>query len=304
MTDRHRATAVGIAAHSAPGARLYPKTVTVFLDSSPSGKHRAALAAALARRWDAYLIAVHVVFAGVKLHPSESFAVGETAIQQVIAHQQSLCADAEAAAARLRQYFQAVCARSNVDGEWRRIDGSHPAQAAIFNSLHSDLVIVGHPEPHGLPDGMRLETILLASGTPLLVLPNAWHSRTIGNKVLISWNASREARRAISDAMAFLVDASSVTTLLVDASSGGRHGERPGADVTMQLVRHGVHINVQRKESNGISVAQVILGHAVQSGSDLLVFGAYSHARVRELLLGGTTRTLLAQMPVPVLVSR
>jgi nucleotide-binding universal stress UspA family protein len=291
---------------STPSAQkqLYPKTVTVFLDASPSGKHRAVLAATLARRWDAHLVGVHVVFAGVKLHRSESFAIGERAIQEVIAHEQSLYADAEAAAVWLREHFRAVCAASSVAGEWRRIDADQPAQAAILSALHSDLVILGHPEPHGLPDHLALDTMLLASGTPLLVLPNAWQNKTVGNKVLISWNASREARRAMSDAMGFLIDASAVTTLLVDAVRGGRHGAQPGADVAMQLVRHGVHINVERAASNGSPIAEVILRHAVQSGSDLLVFGAYSHARAREILLGGTTRTLLAQMPVPVLVSR
>jgi nucleotide-binding universal stress UspA family protein len=306
VTSRYLATTAGSAVLSAADAqkRLYPKTVTVFLDASCSGKRRAVHAAALAQRWDAYVIGVHVVFAGVRLHPSESFAVGKRAIQEVIAHEQSLYADAETAAARLREHFRAVCARWSVAGELRRIDGGQPEQQAILSSLHSDLVIVGHPEPHGLPDRMALETILLASGTPLLVLPNAWQGETIGNRVLIGWNASREARRAISDAMAFLVDARAVTILLVDASRGRRHGKQPGADIAMQVARHDVHLNVECVQSNGTPIAQVILSHAAQSGSDLLVFGAYSHARVREALLGGTTRTLLAQIPVPVLVSR
>jgi nucleotide-binding universal stress UspA family protein len=71
----------------------------------------------------------------------------------------------------------------------------------------------------------------------------------------------------------------------------------------LQLARHGVHLRVERVMSNGSAIAEVILARAVRSGSDLLVFGAYGHSRLRELLLGGTTRTLLAQMPVPVLVS-
>jgi nucleotide-binding universal stress UspA family protein len=304
VTNRHSAITVRAPVLSVyTQTRLYPKTVTVFLDASPSGKHRAVLAAALAQRWDAHVIGVHVVFAGVRLHPSESFAVGERAIQEVIAHQQRLYADAEAVAAQVGAHFQAVCARSNVAREFRRIDGGRPAQEAILNSLHSDLVIVGHPEPRGLPDDMSLERIFLASGVPLLVLPNAWQGETIGNNVLISWNASRQARRAISDAMAFLVGAQAVTMLLVDPSGGRQHGEEAGADIALQLARHDVCLTVERMRSNGSSIAQVILRYAVQSGSDLLVFGAYSHARARELVLGGTTRTLLAQMPVPVFVS-
>jgi nucleotide-binding universal stress UspA family protein len=104
--------------------------------------------------------------------------------------------------------------------------------------------------------------------------------------------------------MTFLVAAQAVTVLLVDPSNRHRHGEEPGADIALQLARHGANVNVDRVKSNGCSIAQVVLSYAMQNRSDLLVFGAYSHARLRERLLGGTTRSLLAQMPVPVLVSR
>ncbi len=295
---------VSMRSASSPQRRLYPKTLTVFLDASPSGKHRAIHAAALAQRWDAHVIGVHVVFAGVRLHPpSESWAIGERAFQAVIAHEKRLRAEAEAVAVQVSEHFQALCTTWNVAGELRRIDSDQPTQEAILNALHSDLVIVGHPEPNGLPDDMMLETILLASGAPLLVIPNAWLGEGIGNNVLIGWNASRKARRAISDAMPFLVDARAVATLVVDPSRGGRHGEEPGADIALQLAQHNVHLNVERVMSNGSPIAEVILAHAVRIGSDLLVFGAYGHSRLRELLLGGTTRTLLAQMPVPVFVS-
>jgi hypothetical protein len=100
----------------------------------------------------------------------------------------------------------------NVAGELRGIDSHRPAQKAILNALHSDLAIVGHPEPNGLPDDVTLETILLESGVPLLVLPNAWPGEAIGNNFLIGWNASRKARRTISDAMPFFVDAQAVTS--------------------------------------------------------------------------------------------
>jgi nucleotide-binding universal stress UspA family protein len=89
----------------------------------------------------------------------------------------------------------------------------------------------------------------------------------------------------------------------VDPSRGRRLGEEPGTDIALQLARHGVHLDVERVMSNGCPIAEVILARAVRIGSDLLVFGAYGHSRLRELLLGGTTRTLLAQMPVPVFVS-
>jgi nucleotide-binding universal stress UspA family protein len=281
-----------------------PKTITVFLDASPSGRNRAAHAAALAQRSDAHLVGVHVVFAGVTLDPSMSYARGREAIDQVITCERRLDAAAEATAALVGENFRSLCARMNVPAEFRSIGRGRTAGEAILNSLHSDLVVVGHPEPHGLPDDMLPETILLASGVPLLIVPNSWHGQTIGDKIRIGWNASREARRAISDAMTFLVAAKSVTVLAVDPLGSRRHGEEPGADIALHLARHGAHVEVEQVTSHSSPIARIILGYAQQSASDLLVFGAYSHARLKELLFGGATRTLLAQMPVPVLVSR
>jgi nucleotide-binding universal stress UspA family protein len=283
---------------------LHPKTITAFLDAGVSGKNRAVHAIALAQRWDAHLVGVHVVFTSKALHPSDCYAIGESAIRQVIEHEDRVHADDEAVASQVEEQFGDLCSRSNVGCEFRRISWEQPAEEAILYALHSDLVIVGHPWPNGLPGDVALETIFLAGGAPLLVLPNAWQGKAIGDNVLIAWNASREVRRTAFDAMTFLVAAQAVTVLLVDPGKRHRHGEEPGAEIALQLARHGAHVNVDRVTSNGSSIAQVILRYAMQGGSDLLVFGAYSHARLRERLLGGTTRTLLTQMPVPVLVSR
>jgi nucleotide-binding universal stress UspA family protein len=212
-------------------------------------------------------------------------------------------ADGKAAAEALAEQFRALCARMDVAGEFRLIDEFDSAREAILNSLHSDLVVVGHPEPHGLPVGMAQEG-LLASGAPLLVIPNDWQGDTIGDNVLIAWNASREARRAVSDAMSLLTAAKSVTVLVIDGADRRAHGQEPGADLALQLARHGVHVDVIGRKSNGSAIAELILAGAAEARADLLVFGAYSHARSLELLLGGATRTLLAQMPAPVFISR
>ena len=280
------------------------KTITVFLDATASGQKRAVHAAALAQRWGAHLVGVHVTFAGVTLPPSMSYACGSEATKRVIAYEQQLDASAEAAAAIVRAQFEAICARRNIPCEFRSIGRGWSAEDAVVNSLHSDLVVVGHPEPNGLPDDMSPERILLASGVPLLVVPNAWEGETIGSRILVGWNATREARRAVSDSLNFLVAAKSVTVLVIDPARRHRHGAEPGADIAAHLARHGAHVDVEQLNSPGIPVAQVILRHALKRASDLLVIGAYSHARMKEILLGGVTRTLLAQMPVPVLISR
>lgn len=281
-----------------------PKIVTVFLDASPSGKKRAAHAASLAQRWDAHLVGVHLVFAGVTLPESMRYVRGEEAIEEVVAYKHQLDSDAEAAAAELGEHFQALCAGMKISGEFRQIGRENSIREAIRIALHSDLVLIGHPEPRGLPDGLSGERLLLASGTPLLIVPNAWEGETIGNKILIGWNSTREARRAVTDAMAFLVEAQSVTVLVIDPDRNHEHGHHPGADIGLHLDRHGAHAGIERLASRGCSIPAVLLGYAERSASDLLVIGAYSHARLREIFLGGTTRTLLSKTSVPTLMSR
>jgi nucleotide-binding universal stress UspA family protein len=283
---------------------LDPKTVAVFLDASPSGKKRAAHAAVLAHRWGAHLIGVHVVFAGVTWPPSMDYARGEEAIEQVVAYRHELDSEAEAAAIRVGEHFRDLCSSLNVSGEFRLIGRQNSAEEAIHIAFHSDLIVVGRPEPHGLPDDMSVEKLLLASGTPTLIVPNTWKGDAIGNRILVGWNATRAARRAVADSMPFLVAAKSVTVLVIDPDGRNQHSESVGSDITLHLDRHGAHANLEQVASQGFSVAAAMLGYAEQSASDLLVVGAYSHARAREILFGGTTRTLLAQTSMPTFISR
>jgi len=104
--------------------------------------------------------------------------------------------------------------------------------------------------------------------------------------------------------MAFLVAARAVTVLLIDPHEHWGHGRAPGADIAKYLTRHGAPVTVQRVTAQGSSIADSLLSYVDRQAADLLVLGAYSHARLRELLLGGVTRTLLSRMPVPVLISR
>jgi nucleotide-binding universal stress UspA family protein len=257
--------ATTLRSRSAPFPSRHPKTVTVFRDAGPCGKKRAAHAVALAHRWDAHLVGVHVVFTSEALHPWDSYAIGERATKQVISHEKRVRADDEEVASQVGDQFVDLCSRSDVSCKFRGISWRQPAEDAILNALHSDLVIVGHPQPNGLPSDVSLETIFLASGAPLVVLPNAWHGKAIGDKVLIAWNASPEARRAVSDALSFLVATKAVTVLLVDPGERRRHGGEPGADIVLRLARHGARVNVDRVTSDGSSIGQVILSYAMRS---------------------------------------
>ncbi len=281
-----------------------PKTITVFLDASPSGDRRLAQAAAFAQRWGAHLVGVYVMFKGVTSHPSMAYARSEKAIAGVIAHERRIEDACQCTATEVGDHFQTLCAGLNVSGDFRPIHRDNTAEAAISNSLHSDLLVIGHPEPSGLPDDISAQKMLLASGVPLLIVPNDWTGETIGERILIGWNASPEARRAVSDAVCFLVAAASVKALIVDPAGCKWLGESIGCDIALHLGRHGARVDVEQVASRGRPIAEVILGRAMHSGSDLLVAGARNPAHLREILFGNATRTLLTKMPVPVLISR
>ncbi len=90
---------------------------------------------------------------------------------------------------------------------------------------------------------------------------------------------------------------------MIDPQKNVSHGEQPGADVAHYLSRHGVTAHVEQRKSNGAPVADVIRAFAVENGSDLIVLGAYSHARSREFIFGGVTRSLLKNVTVPMLLA-
>ncbi len=285
------------------GMTLSPKTITVFLDASPAGKKRAAHAASLAERWRAHLIGIHAVFAGVMLPASMSWARGDEALRQVVDYERRLDSNAEATASQVGEHFRGLCNDLKVSGEFRPIGREDTVYEAIRIALHSDLVVVGHPEPNGLPDDLSIDKLLLASSAPLLIVPTAWKGKTIGNKILIGWNETREARRAVADAMPFLVAAESVTVLVIDPDERQQHSDNRGSDLAICVRRYGANIDLDQVSSRGHSISTVLLGYAEQSASDLLVVGAYSHLRLKEVLLGGTTRTLLEKTSMPTLMS-
>src|SRR5215471_6305021 len=142
------------------------------------------------------------------------------------------------------------------------------------------------------------------SGRPILVVPYVGNFADLGRRVVIGWNASREAARAVNDAMPLLTSAETVTVLTIDPREGPRaHGELPGADISLHLARHGVKAEIERTVSADLPVGEVLLSRVADLGADLLVMGAYGHSRARELLLGGATRSLLRSMTLPVLMS-
>jgi nucleotide-binding universal stress UspA family protein len=121
---------------------------------------------------------------------------------------------------------------------------------------------------------------------------------------LVGWNASREASRAVHDALPLLAKAESTCVFLANPKRGlAAHGEEPGADIARHLARHGLKVEVAKTIADDVADSALLLNHASDMGADLLVMGAYGHSRLREFILGGVTRSLLREMTVPVLLS-
>jgi nucleotide-binding universal stress UspA family protein len=275
------------------------KSIAVFVDPTPAGKARSAYAVRMASRYGAHLVGIFVVPSINGGSPADCFVQGREAVRQVIAAHQAREAAAIDAAKRS---FSDACAREDISFEFRCLPQGDFHDGAALNSLHADLVIVGGPRPGGLPSDWSAESLLLATGVPFLLLPEPWAGFS-AEHVVVAWNASREARRAIADALPFIVGAQSVTVLVVDSRKNPRHGEEPGADVARYLARHGAKVAVEQVQSHGEPIARIILAYAERHHTDLIVVGAYSHPRTTEMIFGGVTRSLLRDAAVPLLIA-
>jgi nucleotide-binding universal stress UspA family protein len=275
------------------------KSIAVFVDPSPAGAARAVYAVGMASRHGAHLIGIFVVPLMTGGSTAESFVQGRQAVAQVVAGHRFKENNAIAAAKRS---FAAACGREDISFEFRSLHQIDVDDSVALNSLHADLVIVGGSRSQGLPGDWSAEALVLATGVPFLLLPESWTGAHAAH-VLVAWNASREARRAIADALPFLVGAQSVTILVVDPQNNPRHGEEPGADVARYLSRHGVRVTVEQVTSQGEPVAKTILAYAQRHDTDLIVVGAYSRPRTTQMIFGGVTRSLLRDAAVPLLIA-
>lgn len=272
------------------------KDILVHLDDSPRSAVRLGVAVALAHRHGAHLTGLHVMDVGfpIGVVPDASGA-GMASLYE------ELRAAGVETAGRLEQSFRDRMAREGIAGEWRLVEGSVPEQVAL-HARYADLLVIGQEEPEGTPG--VVEEAIFASGRPVLVIPYAGDFAEVGRRVLIGWNASREAARAVHDALPLLAMASEVTVLAVNPQRGlAGEGDQPAADLARHLARHGVKASHRQMVAPEVSDGEALLNALADTGADLLVAGAYGHSRIRELVMGGVTRTLLESMTVPVLLS-
>lgn len=271
--------------------------ILVHVDDSEAMAGRLAAALELAERFGAHLTGVYVD-PGIALPALMDVPIAPNLIDELEAEHEQRCGEAE-------QAFRETTSHSAVSSEWRLAKGEL-ADTLSRHARYADLVILGQEGGDdqkmvvgGLPD-----TVVLTCGRPALVLPYIGVKTPPGKNVIVAWNGSREAARAVNDALPLLKQADKVEVMCINAEEGEEEGaDLPGADVCLHLARHGVKAEAQSTVASDIDAGDLLLARAVDHGADLIVMGAYGHARWREVVLGGVTRHLLAQMTVPVLMS-
>lgn len=275
------------------------KDFVVHIDLSEAGKARQEFALGLAEAHAAHVIAVAYAPLGIVPYygAPDLFMPPPTDYFDRLREE----------AGKALQSFSDAATRRGLSVETRVIESSSIDFAEQFavHARHVDLAVVGQPREEdvaGSPHAM-LEEVLFTSGRPLLVMPWTGVGTPQPATVMIGWDGSGTAARAINDSLPFLSRAKQVIVLAVDGR-GGDYGEEPGADIALHLARHGVKVTVRRiPGGSDIGVADLLLSQAADLSADMLVIGGYHHSRVREFVLGGVTRTILQSMTVPVLMA-
>jgi len=271
------------------------KDILVYVDGSRETPSTLAAACELARGHDAHLTGLAVDrppeipgYASIEIPPS--------ALEIIQAQRKE-------AAENAREMFEKAVSTAGITNRsrWSLAKGM-PLESLSFRARYADVVVVSQSNPdreESAGDDM-VDDLILICGRPVLVIPYIGVAEKIGRRVLVAWNASREAARAVADAMPILEAAESVEIIAVEPNG---LGDAPGADIAEHLARHGIKATANKTTGLDIDVGDVLLNHIADSGADLMVMGAYGHSRMRELVLGGATRHLLQHMTVPVLLS-
>ncbi len=272
------------------------KDLLVVVDGSAAAAARVDYAAALAERHDAHLTGLFTM----PLPRMPTFVAAEMS-DEIARLQHEMVRRQHDKAQKV--FEDSVARAGRFDrAEWRATAGD-PDLATEMAVRYADLVIAGQPDPDDHQDVGRvhLHALLLGSGRPVLVVPYAFRLRALEDRVVVAWNGSREAARAVADAMPVLEAAKQVTVLVIDP--GPELGDEPGADITLHLARHHIAVEVAHVQAGSLEPGAALLSRAADLGADLIVMGAYGRPRLRELVLGGVTRHVLHHMTVPVLMS-
>ncbi len=273
------------------------KDIVVNLGLGERGSPAGDYAVSVADAFDAHIVGVSFLYDPIVPVSATGYIPAE-----VIETQR---ADNEAAAKAAVDRFAAAASRAGVSAEQVTLSASLAGAGDTFGRIarRFDLAVVGQAEPEANSvEELIAESTLFESGRPVIVVPYIQKAPLKLDNVMVCWDGSRPAARAIADAMPLLEKAGRIEVVII-ANERGKQDEIEGADMGQHLARHGLKVAVNRMAGGKIDVADALLSHVADSGTDFIVMGGYGHSRLREFVLGGVTHTILRSMTAPVLMS-
>jgi nucleotide-binding universal stress UspA family protein len=277
------------------------RDVAVVLTETTGDVAAVEFAAGIARRCGAKLDILQTVVMPTPLIDAWALAPDPGFAQVYI----NLCDAARARALQLRQQLSSMA----VDGEVRMLEALfvEPYALSAEAGRCADVIVIARPCDAPVETALvhtHFSALLLASGRPVLVVPSFDVPLLPASHAMVAWADTAESARALHDALPLLERCKDVDVVLVDAvQSIVDSPEQPGESVARHLRAHGVNARAVGVRSRGRTVGQTLLDHARHSGTQLIVSGGYGHSKVREWVIGGTTRDLFENAQVPVLFS-
>jgi nucleotide-binding universal stress UspA family protein len=273
--------------------------ILVCVDHSQAGEKRLNRALNVARAHNSYLSAAYVMTNGQRA-PASAGEPGSGALIEAGLRDADAAEDAE-------RRFASALRQRGIEGEWRLLaDDAQPRLIELAQSV--DLTIVGQrPRNPRAADGaasIRPDDVVVATGRPVLVVPYAGAFERVGKRALIAWDGTREANRAVNDAVPLLAEADGATVIFVGAQEAQLERTRPSLErICGHLQRHRIDAKPEEALKGDLAVSDLLLSRAADLDADLIIAGGYHHSPLREALLGGVSRELLEHMTVPVLMS-
>ncbi|WP_178133884.1 universal stress protein [Vineibacter terrae] len=179
---------------------------------------------------------------------------------------------------------------------WTELQNAVPMAIGSIGRV-ADLMVVPQPGPLPRMPESLFEGALFDSGRPVLLVPAGRHA-AVGKKVVIAWNGSTETARALSMAMPLIKAAEAVEVISIE----GAMVQGPSSDeLATALRRHGLSVSARHCGAGGKSTGQAMVDEATKFGADLIIKGAYTQSRLRQMIFGGLTRHLILSSPIPVM---
>jgi nucleotide-binding universal stress UspA family protein len=275
------------------------KNILIHLDHSSGCQNRLAAAFELARNFDARITGLFVV----PDYVVPSYVEAQISVDVITEVTEKALARARDTLAE----YQKLADEAGVSMQGHVLEGQL-IPILREHSKYSDLLLLGQDQPDDLDNASYglADSLLFEGACACMVVPHSGKLNPPGKRVLVTWNASRESARALREAMPLLSRAETVVVLSSepdDGDSSMARGHPHAQALTRFLESHGIEAISSGISDMDMSTTEAIVGQAAEMNADLIVMGAYGHARLREIILGGVTRDLLKQVPVPLLLA-